>query len=132
MNYWLIKFAPFHKSWEDILRNDRFEIYSVRNPQARNHLQAMALGDKVFYYHSQEGNCIMGIVEVTETAHQDPTTTDARWVSVTFAPTETLPKPIALSSIKAQTELSQIGLVRQPRLSVMPLTEEEFKFILAM
>jgi predicted RNA-binding protein with PUA-like domain len=84
MNYWLVKFAPFRYSWQDVLRNGRFEIYSVRNAQARNNLKAMKLGDQVLFYHSQQGNCILGIMQVVEEAHQDKTTADPRWVSVTF------------------------------------------------
>lgn len=80
MNDWLVKFAPFRYSWENILRNGKFEIYSVRNPQARNNLKLMRLGDEVLFYHSQEGNCIVGKMKVIEEAHQDKTTADLRWV----------------------------------------------------
>ncbi len=125
MNYWLIKFAPFRYSWQDVLRNGRFEIYSVRNFQARNNLKEMKLGDAVLFYHSQEGNCIMGSMKVIEEAHQDKTTADARWVSVTFEPIESFEKPIALEKIKSIKALANIGLIRQPRLAVMPLTREE-------
>ena len=84
MNYWIIKFAPFRYSWLDVLRNGKFEIYSVRNAQARNNLKQMKLGDEVLFYHSQEGNCIMGKMKVTEEARQDKTTDDTRWVSVMY------------------------------------------------
>ena len=89
MNYWLIKFAPFRYSWEDILRNGKFEMYSVRNPQARNNLKSMRLCDEVLFYHSQKENCIIGKMKVVKEAHQDKTTADPRWVSVTFEPVET-------------------------------------------
>lgn len=129
MNYWLVKFAPFRCSWEDILRNGRFEIYSVRNAQARNNLKAMRLGDEVLFYHSQVGNCIMGKMTVIDEAHQDKTTTDARWVSVTFEPVETLRTPVSLNQMKATNGLENIGLLKQPRLAVMNLSKEEFEQI---
>lgn len=132
MNYWLVKFAPFRYSWQDVLRNGRFEIYSVRNPQARNNLKEMKLDDEVLFYHSQKDNCIMGKMKVIEEAHQDKTTDDSRWVSVTFEPLETFEKPIALSQIKNATGLANIGLIKQPRLAVMPLKTEEFREIISL
>ena len=132
MNFWLIKFAPFRYSWEDCLRNGRFEIYSVRNPQARNNLKAMKSGDEVLFYHSQEGNSIMGKMKVIEEAHQDKTTTDERWISVTFEPVETFGNPVSLAQIKKVPELTEIGLIKQPRLSVMKLSAAQFSRIIAM
>ena len=129
MNYWLVKFAPFRCSWEEILRNGRFEIYSVRNAQARNNLKAMRLGDEALFYHSQKGNCIMGKMIVVEEAHQDKTTTDPRWVSVTFEPIETFQNPISLATIKTTEGLEKIGLVMQPRLAVIGLKVMEFERI---
>jgi predicted RNA-binding protein with PUA-like domain len=129
MNYWLVKFAPFRYSWQKILLHGKFEIYSVRNPQARNNLKAMQLNDQVLFYHSQKGNSIMGKMKVIAIAHQDPTTDDPKWLSVTFEPVETFEKAIALSQIKETPELANIGLVKQPRLSVMALTQAEFETI---
>ena len=129
MRYWMVKFAPFRVSWEDILASGKFEIYSVRNPQSRNNLEKMKLGDLVFYYHSQTDKQIMGIMQVTREAHQDFTTSDARWKSVTFEPVESLKRPIHLQTIKETKELKQIALVHQPRLAVSELTELEFDTI---
>lgn len=129
MNFWLVKFAPFRYSWEDVLRNGKFEIYGVRNPQARNYLKAMRLGDEVLFYHSQEGNCIMGKMIVAVEAYQDKTTNDNRWVSVTFEPTASFEKPISLKNIKETEGLENIGLIKQPRLSVMTLTNAEYGLI---
>jgi predicted RNA-binding protein with PUA-like domain len=126
MNYWLVKFAPFRYSWRDILRNGRFEIYSVRNVQSRNNLQAMQLDDLVLFYHSQEERQVMGIMKVIQAAHQDLTTADPQWVSVTFEPIKTLIYPIPLTKIKETFSLQKIGLIRQPRLAVMPLQKIEF------
>ena len=130
MNYWLVKFAPFRYRWQDVLRNGKFEIYSVRNAQARNNLKTMKLGDEVLFYHSQKGNEIMGLMKVSEEAHQDKTTEDSDWISVTFVPIESFSKPISLQIIKGTKGLENIGLVKQPRLAVMNLKKEEFEMIL--
>ncbi len=132
MNFWLVKFAPFRYSWQDVLRNGKFEIYSVRNAQARNNLKEMKIGDEVLFYHSQEGNCIMGKMKVIEEAHQDKTTDDIRWISVTFEPIDSLNTPIDLSVIKATKGLENIGLIKQPRLAVIKLGKEEFDLILSL
>lgn len=123
----MVKFAPFRVSWEDILASGRFEIYSVRNPQSRNNLEQMKLGDMAFYYHSQTDKLVMGIMEVTKEAHQDFTTTDPRWKSVTFEPSETLKHPISLQSIREEESLKNIALIHQPRLAVSELTKEEYE-----
>jgi predicted RNA-binding protein with PUA-like domain len=127
MNYWIVKFAPFRYSWQDVLRHGKFEIYSVRNAQSRNNLKAMKLDDEVLFYHSQEGNCIMGKMKVIEEARPDKTTDDPRWVSVTFEPVESFKNPVSLQQIKSVPELQHIGLIRQPRLAVMSLKREEYK-----
>ena len=127
MRYWMVKFAPFRVSWEDILASGKFEIYSLRNPQSRNNLERMKLGDLVFYYHSQTDKQVMGIMQVIREAHQDFTTSDPRWKSVTFEPIETLKTPIQLSTIKKTEKLQQIALVRQPRLAVSELSNEEYE-----
>lgn len=131
MNYWLVKFAPFRYSWQDILRSGRFEIYSVRNAQARNNLKAMKLGDHVLFYHSQEGNSVMGIMKVIDEAHQDKTTADPKWVSVTFGPKESFENPISLQKLREIQELENIGLICQPRLSVMKLSKSEYELIIS-
>lgn len=132
MNYWLVKFAPFRYSWNDCLRYGRFEIYSVRNPQARNNLRTMQLGDLTLFYHSQTEKQVMGIMKVIDEAHQDPTTNDSRWLSVTFEPIRALKQPVTLSQIKAEPELINIGLVKQQRLAVMPLSAGQFNHIVEM
>lgn len=129
MNYWLVKFAPFRNSWEDILKTGKFEIYSVRNPQARNSLKEMKFGDEVLFYQSQVGKSVMGKMRVIEEAHQDKTTNDKRWVSVTFEPVETFRKPVSLIKIRQHPELCNISLIMQPRLSVVKLSEIEYSII---
>ena len=129
MRYWIVKFAPFRVSWEDVLASGKFEVYSVRNPQSRNNLEQMKVGDLAFYYHSQTDKQVMGIMQVTREAHQDYTTSDPRWKSVTFEPIETLKRPIPLQTIKEEGQLNQIALVHQPRLAVSELTKVEFDTI---
>ena len=129
MRYWIVKFAPFRVSWEHILANGKFEIYSVRNLQAQKNLKTMSIGDMALFYHSQEGLCVKGCMSVIREAHQDFTTKDERWQSVTFEPTESFSHPIPLTEIKAKEELQNIPLVRQPRLAVGEITEQEFNFI---
>jgi predicted RNA-binding protein with PUA-like domain len=129
MNHWLVKFAPFRNSWSDILRNGSFEIYSVRSPQASNNLKAMKLNDKVLFYHSQQQLAVMGVMKVIRESHQDPTTSDPRWVTVTFEPVNTFAQPITLKQLKTIPELHNIALIKQPRLAVMPLSTYEFDII---
>ena len=89
----------------------------------------MKLNDLVLFYHSQEGNCIMGIMKVIEEAHQDKTTDDPKWVSVTFEPIDSFEKPVSLQRIKETNGLENIGLIKQPRLAVMKLSQNEFRII---
>lgn len=128
--YWLIKFAPFRYSWQDVLRSGRFEIYSVRNAQARNNLRQMRLNESVLFYQSQQDIGIYGTMKVIEEAHQDKTTNDFRWVSVTFEPVNTFDNPVTLRTIKSTRVLENIGLIKQPRLSVMQLCMEEYLSII--
>ena len=90
----------------------------------------MKLNDEVLFYHSQKGKCIMGKMKVTEEAHQDFTTDDTRWVSVTFEPMESIIPPISLQKIKETKKLENIGLIKQPRLAVMKLSKKEFEILL--
>jgi len=129
MNYWLIKFAPFRYSWNDCLKNGRFEMYSVRSIQACENLKKMKLGDQVLFYHSQEEKQVMGVMQVIEKAHQDPTTADPKWVAVTFEPKDSFNEPVPLHQIRFNKRLKQVGLIRQPRLAVMSISEDEFKII---
>lgn len=132
MNYFLVKSEPFKYSWEQFLKDKQTFWDGVRNYQARNNLQAMKKGDLVLFYHSNEGKEVVGIAKVVKEAYQDPTTNDERWVVVDLAPFETLKKPVTLETIKADPQLQNIALVRQGRLSVMPLAREEFDRIIAL
>ena len=132
MNYWLVKSEPFKYSWDDFLKDGWTYWDGVRNYQARNNLKEMKKGDKVLFYHSNEGLEVVGISRVIREHYQDPTTDDERWVVVDIEPEKTLNNPVSLKTIKKSKELSEISLIKQSRLSVMPLTKKEFEFIVAL
>ncbi len=132
MNYWILKSEPFKYSWEQLLKDKKTFWDGVRNYQARNNLKAMQVKDVAFFYHSNEGLCIVGIVEIIKTAYQDPTTDDERWVVVDIKPIKTLKKPVSLAEMKLQPGLENLGLIRQGRLSVSAVSEQEYKTIMKM
>ena len=132
MNHWLVKSEPFKYSWEKFNEDGRTFWDGVRNYQARNNLREMKKGDLVLFYHSNEGKNVVGIAKVVKESYQDPTTDDQNWVVVDLSPVETLKNPVSLEQIKAEPSLADISLVRQGRLSVMPLKAEEFDKILEM
>lgn len=132
MNHWLVKSEPFKYSWEKFNKDGRTFWDGVRNYQARNNLKAMKEGDLVLFYHSNEGKNVVGVAKVVKEFYQDPTTLDPNWVVVDLVPLETLKNPVTLEQIKAEESLKDISLVRQGRLSVMPLKAAEFDKILEM
>jgi predicted RNA-binding protein with PUA-like domain len=132
MNYWLVKSEPHKYSWEKFNQDGRTFWDGVRNFQARNNLREMKEGDLVLFYHSNEGKEVVGIAKVVKEAYQDPTTEDPNWVVVDLSPVETLKTPVTLETIKADSRLQDISLVRQGRLSVMGLKKEEFDRILEL
>lgn len=132
MNYWLVKSEPKKYAWEKFLEDKKTFWDGVRNYQARNNLKEMKKGDQVLFYHSNEGLCVVGIAKVVKEFYQDPTTEDNRWVVVDLAPVQSLNKPVTLEQIKADPLLVNVGLIRQSRLSVMPLTTDDFNRILAL
>ena len=126
--YWLFKSEPFKWSWAmQKARGEKGEQWDgVRNYQARNNMRAMKLGDKGFFYHSNEGLEIVGIVEVCRLAHQDTTTGDERWECVDIRAVCDIPKPVTLKDIKANPALGDMSLVTSMRLSVQPVSETEY------
>ncbi|GJL78288.1 MAG: ubiquinol-cytochrome c reductase [Nitrospinaceae bacterium] len=132
MNYWLVKQEPSKYSWEQFVQDKKTYWDGVRNYQARNNLQSMEKGDLVFFYHSVVGKEIVGIAEVTKPAYQDPTTDDVRWVVVDLKTLMPMKIPVTLEDIKSHPDLQSIALVKQSRLSVLPLTKKEFTLILNM
>ena len=132
MNYFLVKSEPFKYSWEQFNKDGQTFWDGVRNYQARNNMKAMKEGDLVLFYHSNEGKEVVGVAKVVNEYYQDPTTDDTKWVVVDLAPVETFKKPVTLEVIKADEFLQNIALVRQGRLSVMPLKPEEFDRIVEL
>jgi hypothetical protein len=132
MKYWLVKSEPFKYSWEKFVEDGITCWGGVRNYAARNNLRDMEPGDRVFFYHSNEGLAIVGIAEVANAAYQDPTTEDTNWVSVDLKPVAPLPTPVTLAEIKADESLSDMELVRLGRLSVSAVTADQYKKILKM
>lgn len=132
MNYFLVKSEPFKYSWEQFNKDGQTFWDGVRNYQARNNMKAMKEGDLVLFYHSNEGKEVVGIAKVVNEFYQDPTTEDPKWVVVDLAPVETFKRPVTLEEIKKDDFLQNIALVRQGRLSVMPLKQEEFDRIVEL
>lgn len=131
-NFWLVKFAPFRTSWEEIVRAGSFTLRGVRSPASRKHLSSMRVGDSVLFYRSQQDQAIVGIMAVTRTAYPDPTSADPQWLTCDFRPIESLPHPVPLEVIRSKPELSAIALLRQPRLAVMPLLVADWQHILSL
>ncbi len=132
MAYWLIKSEPFKYSWDQFEKDKRTTWDGVRNYAARNNLRAMKKGDQAFYYHSNEGLEIVGIAKVVKEAYQDPTTDQEAWLAVDFAPHKKLKKPVTLAQIKEVGSLANMALIRLGRLSVQPVTAEEWETIMDM
>jgi predicted RNA-binding protein with PUA-like domain len=132
MQYFLVKSEPFKYSWDQFLKDQGTFWDGVRNYQARNNMQLMKQGDLVLFYHSNEGKSVVGIAKVVKEAYQDPTIEDPRWVAVDLVPVQTLDRPVTLEQIKKDPLLQNVALVRQGRLSVMPLLPAEFDRIIAL
>lgn len=132
--YWLFKSEPFKFSWEMMKAAGRegTQWDGVRNYQARNNMRAMRLGDLGFFYHSNEGLEVVGIVEVCGLAHHDTTTDDPRWECVDVRAVKDMPKPVSLEAIKANPALSDMVLVGNSRLSVQPVRPEEWQEVCRM
>ena len=130
--FWLVKQEPENYSWDDFVRDGRTDWTGVRNFQARNNLRQMKVGDHVLFYHSGSGKCVVGIAEVAKAAYPDRTADDPQWVAVDLKPAKPLKESVTLEAIKSNQKLSNMLLLRQSRLSVMPLTKEEFETIVSM
>jgi len=130
--YWLVKSEPYEYSFEDLIRDGSTVWSGVRNYAARNHLRNMRQDDFVLYYHSRKGLEIVGIAKVQKESYPDPTAEKGDWSAVDLVPVKYLAKAISLKTIKARPELAEMPLVKIGRLSVMPLTAEEFTTILEL
>ncbi len=131
-NHWLVKQEPSGYSWDDFVKDGGTSWTGVRNFAARNNLRRMSKADQVLFYHSGEDKAVIGIATVIRTAYKDPTAKDEDWSAVELAPVKPLARPVTLAEIKARPRLKNIALVRQSRLSVMPLTAKDFDYIVKM
>ena len=130
MARWLMKSEPESYSWSDLVRDGATEWDGVRNNAARLHLKAMQPGDEAFFYHSMSDKAVVGIMRVTRAAEPDPTAPD--WVRVRVEPAQPLAKPVTLADIKAEPALAKMELIRQSRLSVAPVRDDEWAKVLEM
>ncbi|HTI66480.1 MAG TPA: EVE domain-containing protein [Caulobacteraceae bacterium] len=131
-SHWLVKSEPNTYSYSDLMRDGRTVWDGVRNNAAALHLKAMAEGDEVLFYHSQEGLAVVGVAKVVRTAFPDASDPAGRFVAVELAPVRTLKRPVALAQMKAEPALAEMAMLRQGRLSVSPVTEAQWTTILRM
>jgi predicted RNA-binding protein with PUA-like domain len=129
---WLVKSEPSAYSWANLVADGKTAWTGVRNYTARNHLRAMKKGDAVFYYHSVEGKEIVGVARVVREAYPDPTANEGDWSAVDIAPDKPLPKAVTLDAIKPNPKLKEMALLRLSRLSVQPVTSEQFDEVVRM
>lgn len=132
MAYWLVKSEPFLYSWDQFVKDKSTRWDGVRNYSARIHLRAMKKGDRVFFYHSNDGIAIVGIAKVIKEAYPDPTAKEGEWVAVDLAPEKAFKNPVTLAQVKSDKRLADMALVRISRLSVSPVTEKEWKVVLEL
>src|SRR3982751_34213 len=131
-HYWMVKQEPETYSWDDFVKDGQTDWTGVRNYQARNNLREMRVGERVLFYHSGKGKEVVGLAEVVKSAYADSTADDPQWVAVDLKPVKPLATPVQLAAIRYDERLSQLPLIRQSQLSVMPLTKEEFDVIVTM
>ena len=132
MKFWLVKQEPSKYNWEQFVKDGETYWDGVRNYQARNNLQAMKKGDRILFYHSVVGKEVKGIARVTKESYPDPTIQDPRWVVVDLIPVKPFKTPVNLETIKDHPQLKNIALIKQSRLSVMPLSKKEFETIVKL
>lgn len=128
-NHWLMKSEPDAYSWQQLQKDKRTHWNGVRNHQAAINLKAMKLGDLAFFYHSNEGKEVVGICRIVKEAYPDPTDAAGRFVMVDVEPVQALPRPVTLAEMKAEPKLAEIALIRQSRLSVMPVSAPHWALI---
>ena len=132
MAYWLMKSEPGAWSWEDQVKDGTAEWDGVRNHQASNNMKAMKKGDKAFFYHSVNEKRIVGIVTIAKEYYPDPTDKSGRFGMVDVTALRPFKKPVTLANVKGESRLEDLALVRQSRLSVMPISDDEWQLICAM
>jgi predicted RNA-binding protein with PUA-like domain len=129
---WLLKSEPDVYSWDDLVKEGETVWNGVRNNAARLNLRAMKAGDEAFFYHSNIGKEIVGIARVSRPAYPDPTDESGQWVAVSVQPVQRLARPVSLADMKADAALANFQMIRQSRLSVVPVTDVEWAHILRM
>lgn len=129
MAYWLFKSEPEAYSWDKLVKDKRTGWTGVRNYQANNNMKAMKVGDLGFFYHSVSEKSVVGVAEVSKAHHPDPTDETARFGMVEIKAVKAFPKPVTLDQIKADPRLQELALIRQSRLSVMPIDAASWKII---
>lgn len=132
MNFWILKSEPDVYSYDDLVKQGVGTWDGVRNYQARNNLQAMRKGDLAFFYHSNIGKEIVGIVRIEQEAYPDPTVDDARWVAVSVVAEKKLAHPVSLMQLKSDPSINHIALVKHSRLSVIPIDKQDFEYIIRL
>ncbi len=132
MAHWLLKSEPSSYSWDQLVKEKRTAWTGVRNFQAAANLKAMKAGDRCFFYHSGEGKEIVGIAEVVKAAYPDPTDKEGKAVAVDVKAVEPVKQPVTLAAIKADAKFKEFKLVRQSRLSVVPVSDDHWKLIVKM
>lgn len=132
MAYWLLKSEPFKYSWDRMVADGRTHWDGVRNHQASNNLKAMQIGDRAFFYHSNEGLAVVGVVEIARTYYPDPSDPAGRFGMVDVQPVKPVVTPVTLKQMKADPELQGMALVRQSRLSVCPVSDAEWAHVCAL
>jgi predicted RNA-binding protein with PUA-like domain len=130
MAYWLMKSEPGSYSWDDLVRDGKTMWDGVRNNAARLHLRAMKPGDEALFYHSMDERAVVGIMKITGTGQPDGE--DGSWIKIPVEPVRALARPVTLAEIKAEPRLAKMELIRQSRLSVAPVRDEEWKLVLEM
>lgn len=128
MAYWLVKSEPFKYSWDQFVKDGRTHWDGVRNYQASNNLKAMRIGDRAFFYHSNEGLEIVGVAEVVKEYYPDPSDESARFGMVDLKPVVPVKAPVTLKQMKTDPMLSEMQLIRQSRLSVCPVSDEQWRY----
>ena len=129
---WLFKEEPTHYSYDDLVRDGRTSWTGVRNPVAQKHLRSVAKGDRIFFYHTGSEKAVVGIAKAIAAAYPDPGDTEGKFYAVDVAPVRKLTQPVTLASIKADKSFATFALTRVPRLSVMPVTDEQWDRIVGM
>lgn len=132
MHYWLMKSEPDVFSWDDLVEKGKAEWDGVRNHQAQLNMKAMKKGDFSFFYHSNIGLEVVGVMEIVEEAAPDSTDESGKWIAVHVAPRDKLANPVTLKTMKSDPKLADMAVLRQSRLSVSPVSEAEFRHILAL